>query len=215
MRALKHDKKSVAWSDQLGVARRDRPAEDRRRPAYQCEDPCVFRCELDYGIGEFPLMQMQRSGERGSASLKFVIVMAILVASAYAGYLYIPVAYHATMYKDLMQHYADVASAQGYKPQWVAEQLMKSAPEYQIPADAIYTPVQRDNRMEVRVQYVRADRIPRLHLQLRIRSHRKEHRVSYFQVELSTDYTRYLLICGAAKFYLGGAVEERFEFSRA
>lgn len=103
---------------------------------------------------------MQRSGERGSANLKFMIVMVVLVASAYAGYLYIPVAFQANTYKDLMQHYADVAVAQGYQPSWVGEQLMKSAPEYQIPANAIITPAQRDNRIEVRVQYVRAIEFP-------------------------------------------------------
>ena len=105
-------------------------------------------------------MQMQRSGERGNASLKFLIVMAIMGASAYAGYLYVPVAYHATVFKDLMQHQVDVASAQGYKPEWVAEQLMKNAPEYEIPADAVYTPVLRDSRMELRVQYVQPNEFP-------------------------------------------------------
>ena len=42
---------------------------------------------------------MRRSGERGSASLKFLIVMAILGATAYAGYLYVPVAFNATRIK--------------------------------------------------------------------------------------------------------------------
>ena len=103
---------------------------------------------------------MQRSGERGGANLKFLIVMTILVSSAYAGYLFIPVAFQANTFKDLMQHYADVAVAQGYKPSWVGEQLMKSAPEYDVPANAIITPTQRDNRIEVRVQYVRAIEFP-------------------------------------------------------
>jgi hypothetical protein len=84
----------------------------------------------------------------------------IMGASAYAGYLYIPVAFRANTYKDLMQHYVDVAAAQGYSPSWVSEQLMKSAPEYEIPANAIITPAQRDNRIEVRVQYVREIEIP-------------------------------------------------------
>ena len=103
---------------------------------------------------------MRRSGERGSANLKFVIVLTLLGACAYAGYLYIPVAFQANTYKDLMQHYVDVAAAQGYHPSWVAEQLLKSAPEYDVPANAIITPAQRDNRIEVRVQYVRAIEIP-------------------------------------------------------
>ncbi|HEX3251552.1 MAG TPA: hypothetical protein VHS05_19100 [Pyrinomonadaceae bacterium] len=105
-------------------------------------------------------MQMHRSGERGSASLKFLIVMAILGACAYAGYLYVPVAFQANAYKDLMQHYADVAATQGYPPSWTAEQLMKSGPEYGIPADAIITPEKRDQRIEVRVQFVRVIEFP-------------------------------------------------------
>ena len=103
---------------------------------------------------------MQRSGERGSANLKFVLVMAIIIVSAYAGYLYVPVAYQAYMYKDLMQHYADVAAAQGYQPSWAGDQLVKSAGEYEVPPNAIITPVQRDNRIEVRVQFVRVIEFP-------------------------------------------------------
>ena len=105
-------------------------------------------------------MRMERSGERGSATLKFLIVMALIGSSAYAGYLYVPVAFHANVYKDLMQHYVDVAGTQGYKPQWVADQLIKNAPEYDVPPDAVYTPVLRDNRLELRVQYVRAIEFP-------------------------------------------------------
>ncbi len=101
-----------------------------------------------------------RSGERGSATLKFLIVMAILITSAYAGYLYVPVAYQAHMYKDLMQHYADVAASQGYQPSWAVEQLIKNAGEYEVPANAIITPTLKDNRIEVRVQYVREIEFP-------------------------------------------------------
>jgi hypothetical protein len=98
-------------------------------------------------------MHVRRS-ERGSANLKFVIVMAILGAAAYAAYLYIPVAFNANAYKDLMQHYADVAATQGYPPSWAGEQLRKTGPEYNVPPNAIITPAQRDNRIEVRVQFV-------------------------------------------------------------
>ena len=105
-------------------------------------------------------MRMERSGERGSATLKFLIVMAFIGSCAYAGYLYVPVAYHATVYKDLMQHYVDVAGTQGYKPQWVAEQLIKNGPDYDVPPDAVFTPVVSDNRIEIRVQYVRAIEFP-------------------------------------------------------
>jgi len=105
-------------------------------------------------------MRMQRSGERGSATLKFVIVMALMGATAYAGYLYVPVAFQANAYKDLMQHYADVAATQGYPPSWLNEQLLKNGAEYGIPEDAIITPAKRNNRIEVRVQFVRVIDFP-------------------------------------------------------
>jgi hypothetical protein len=99
-------------------------------------------------------MQTQRSTERGSAGLKFLIVMLILGACAYAGYLYVPVAYRAYTFTDLMQHYVDVASAEGKPPSWASEQLIKNFGDYEVPADAQITPNKRDNRIEVRVQFV-------------------------------------------------------------
>ena len=105
-------------------------------------------------------MQRRRSGERGNANVKFVIVMAILGSTAYAAYLYVPVALQAKAYKDLMQHYVDVAASQGYPSSWAGEQLMKSGPEYSVPPNAIITPAQRENRVEVRVQFVREISFP-------------------------------------------------------
>ena len=105
-------------------------------------------------------MHRRRTGERGSANVKFVIVMALLGATAYAAYLYVPVAFQANAYKDLMQHYADVAAAQGFPPTWAGEQLMKSGAEYEVPPNAIITPAQRDNRIEVRVRFVREIEFP-------------------------------------------------------
>lgn len=103
---------------------------------------------------------MRRSGERGSANLKFLIVMATMGAIAYAGYLYVPVAFNTGTYKDLMQHYTDLAATQGYPPSWLGEQLAKSGPEYGIPADATITSVHRDGRLEVRVQFVKVIEFP-------------------------------------------------------
>jgi len=62
--------------------------------------------------------------------------MIIIAAVAYGGYEFVPVAYQAYLFKDLMQHDVDVAATQGYKPSWVGEQLTKSLPEYEIPQDA-------------------------------------------------------------------------------
>ena len=103
---------------------------------------------------------MRRSGERGSASVKFLIVMAILGSIAYAGYLYVPVAYNASVYKDLMQHFVDLAATQGRPPSWLSDQLAKSAPEYGIPEDAVITSTGRDGRLEVRVQFVKVIEFP-------------------------------------------------------
>lgn len=105
-------------------------------------------------------MTRERTSERGSARLKFVLVLAVIAAAAYIGYLYIPVAYQAYLFKDLMQHNVDVASAQGYAPAWVRDQLVKAAPEYGVPPDAVIEPVQRDNRIECTVRFVRQIEFP-------------------------------------------------------
>ena len=105
-------------------------------------------------------MNRDRSNERGSTRLKFIITMAVLACIGYAGYLYVPVAYQAYLFRDLMQHYADVAGAQGYQPAWAADQLTKSEAEYDVPSNAIITPAARDNRIEVRVQFTRPIEFP-------------------------------------------------------
>lgn len=104
--------------------------------------------------------QPARRGERGGARLKFIIVLLIVGATAYAGYLYIPVAYDAYLFKDLMKHDVDVAVAQGYQPSWVKDQLVKSSPEYNVPSDAVITPTQQDSRVAVRVQFTRIIEFP-------------------------------------------------------
>jgi len=101
-----------------------------------------------------------RKSERGGARLKFIIVVAVIAAVAYAGYQFIPVAYQAYQIKDLMQHEVDTAIALGQPTSWIRDQLVKSSPEYGIPADAIITPTQQDNRMEVRVQYTQPIEFP-------------------------------------------------------
>jgi hypothetical protein len=96
---------------------------------------------------------MTRSSERGGARVKFLIVVAIIGTVVYACFQFIPVFYQAYQLKDLMQHDVDTAVALGKPAAWVKEQLVKSGPEYGIPADAVITPVLQDNRMEVRVQF--------------------------------------------------------------
>ena len=105
-------------------------------------------------------MEIQRSNERGSARLKFLLVILILAAVGYAAYLFIPIAYQAYLFKDLMQHDADVAASMGYQPTWASDQLKKSLAEYGIPPDAIITAAQKDGRIEVRVQYTHLIQFP-------------------------------------------------------
>jgi hypothetical protein len=101
-----------------------------------------------------------RSSERGSARLKLIIFLAVIVVVGYAGYLYIPVAYQAHLFKDLMNHQVNVAVTQGYPPPWVKDQLTKAAPEYEVPQDAIINPMHRENRMECTVQFSRPIEFP-------------------------------------------------------
>jgi hypothetical protein len=103
---------------------------------------------------------LNRPGERGGARLKFTIVMVVLAIVAYVGYLYIPIAYDAYYFKDVMQNKVDMAATQGYETVWVRDQLVKSGPEYHVPADAIITPTQNDNRVMVRVQFTRPIQLP-------------------------------------------------------
>jgi hypothetical protein len=103
---------------------------------------------------------LARTSERGGARLKFLIVVAIIACVAYAGYQFIPVAYQSYQLKDLMQHDVDTAVAMGKPASWIKDQLVKNSADYGIPADAVITPQQQDNRIEVRVQFKRPIEFP-------------------------------------------------------
>lgn len=98
--------------------------------------------------------------ERGGARLKFIIAIAIFAAVLYTGYVYVPVAYEAYQFKDVMQNKVDLAATQGYETAWVKDQISKLAPEYHVPADAIISPSQHESRVEVRVQFTRPISFP-------------------------------------------------------
>ncbi len=59
-----------------------------------------------------------------------------------------------------MQHDVDTAVALGKPVSWIKEQLAMSSQDYGIPADAIITPTQQENRMEVRMQYTQPIEFP-------------------------------------------------------
>lgn len=106
------------------------------------------------------MVRISKSGERGSARLKFILFMAVVITGAYVGYQMFPVLYHAYVWKDLMQHKVDVAATQGYPATWVNDQLKKSAAEYEIPADAVIEASPLDQRIQVRVQYKKLVEFP-------------------------------------------------------
>jgi hypothetical protein len=99
-------------------------------------------------------------GERGGARLKFIIAIAIIAAVLYTGYVYVPVAYEAYQFKDVMQNKVDMAATQGYETGWVKDQISKIAPDYHVPSDAIISPSQHDSRVELRVQFTRPISFP-------------------------------------------------------
>jgi len=98
---------------------------------------------------------VHQSGERGGARLKFLVVISLIAAAAYAGYQYVPVAYQAHLFKDLMQQSVDKAAVMGYTGDWVKNQLKASAKDYDVPPNANVTAAQRDGRIEARVQFTR------------------------------------------------------------
>jgi len=98
---------------------------------------------------------LARQNERGGARLKFVIAIAVFAIVVYAGYLYVPVAVDAYYFKDVMQNKVNLAAAQGYEAGWIKDQLVKGGVELHVPTDAIISPVQKDGRVEVRVQFTR------------------------------------------------------------
>ena len=130
------------------------------------------------------MTQLHRSGERGSARLKFLIVMAILGAVAYAGYLYIPVAYQAYLFKDLMQHNVDVAAALGLST-FLGEQInwRRVRPEYDVPAGRRHhSDAVENNRVEVRVQFTKPIEFPGYTYDYEFDHTAQEHRSFYCQV---------------------------------
>ena len=96
-----------------------------------------------------------KNDERGSARTKLIIFIVVFAVLGYVGYLYIPVTIDAYYFKDVMQNTVNLAVTQGYDTAWVTDQLKKGGREYHVPVDAIITPAQRDNRVEVRVQFTR------------------------------------------------------------
>ena len=101
-----------------------------------------------------------RASQQGGATLKFLIVAAIIAAGAYAGYQFIPLMYQSYQLRDLMQNLADNGALTGKSPDWVKEQLVKKSVEYSIPADATIESQQEAGRIEVKVHFTKPVEFP-------------------------------------------------------
>jgi hypothetical protein len=96
-----------------------------------------------------------RQGERGGTRLKFLIVVILLAAVAYSGYQFIPIAYQAYLFKDVMQQKVDKAAAMGQPADSVVTELKASARQYDVPPNAEIKAGARDGRLEARVRFTR------------------------------------------------------------
>ena len=81
-----------------------------------------------------------RISERGSASVKFVMILLVLVLGAHAGYQYIPVAYQGASFKQEMDTAVvkGLAASGQMKPLDVVKaHIQRASYDYQIPSDAV------------------------------------------------------------------------------
>jgi hypothetical protein len=100
-----------------------------------------------------------RPSERGSAGVKFVIVLSILILAAHAGYNYIPVAYQAASMKSDME----TAVLQGIALPGkmnpidnVKVRVQQAIVANQVPADATLAVTQQGNAINAHLAYTKA-----------------------------------------------------------
>ncbi|MDQ3816762.1 MAG: hypothetical protein M3362_03595 [Acidobacteriota bacterium] len=106
-------------------------------------------------IKSFSRTDRPRRSERGSAGVKFIIVLVVVALFVYMGVQYVPVAYKYSSYKTYMQDTVDKAAVIGQGPEWVRNQLQASADDYGVPHDAKIMPGVKDGRLTVTVQFTR------------------------------------------------------------
>ncbi|HVF27374.1 MAG TPA: hypothetical protein VM943_03965 [Pyrinomonadaceae bacterium] len=104
--------------------------------------------------------RMSRSGEQGGSRLSFLITLLIIAVASYVAYQYVPVAYHASILKDSMQHAVDVGAATGKSTDWVRARLRSEADDHGAPPDALINVQQRDGRIEAHMRWTRSVPLP-------------------------------------------------------
>lgn len=91
--------------------------------------------------------------ERGGARLKFLVVLAVIVAAVFVGAQYVPRAYRAWAFESFMQDTVNNAALTDKNPAWVEDQLRKGFEQHGVPEDAAVTSAVNNGRMEATVQF--------------------------------------------------------------
>jgi hypothetical protein len=99
-------------------------------------------------------------GERGGSRLNLIITLAIIGLVGYSAFQYMPVAYHAYLFKDAMQETVNLAAGSNRDVDWVKSKLRESAKENDLPQDAVIDVQTREGRIEARVRWVRNIALP-------------------------------------------------------
>lgn len=94
-----------------------------------------------------------RAGERGSARLKFLLVLVLIGAALYVGVQYVPIAYRARAFESFMQDTVNDAALTDKKPAWAEQHLRAAFEEHGVPDDAEVNVGVNDARMEATVRY--------------------------------------------------------------
>src|SRR3954469_5521299 len=94
-----------------------------------------------------------RHGERGSSTVKFIVILAVVGALIYIGIQYVPTAYRFSNYKKYMQESVNTAAISGKSSDWVREQLQSSENDYGVPREAKISTLVQNSRIVATVQF--------------------------------------------------------------
>lgn len=96
-----------------------------------------------------------RHGERGSSTVRFIIVLLVVGTIIYMGIQYVPVAYSYRNFRTFIQESVDSAAARGQGPEWVKTRLQANAKDYGVPGDAKIITTVQEGRITATVQFTR------------------------------------------------------------
>src|SRR4051812_35170325 len=77
-----------------------------------------------------------RHGERGSSTVKFLVILVVVGSLIYMGIQYVPTAYKFSNYKKYIQETLNTAAISGKSAEWAREQLLSGETEYGVPREA-------------------------------------------------------------------------------